>query len=380
MNRLNTDKMNFYINKCLLLAGIILLAAGCDSMNDKHRPWLENGETIYIGKIDSLKSFAGDQRALFRYWISDPRVKTLTVSWALGKESLEIDVPSHAPEEPFEIYIGKNEKNIAEGNHTFRWTARDSHGNRSVVFENGASVYGQRYRSRLTSRPLLGAEAIGNDVTLTWGGMTDDDEVGIRVQYTTHTTETPAVRYFTSAEATSALIPDVKLTSPLTCQTLYLPEPTAIDTFATDAQKAAIQSTINVVLNKPVTHSDADPAANTGQMAVDGVTSGNPTRWVSNSSNSEHWIEVDLQGAFSINAFRMWRDLGNAAQRMKQFRLQAWKDGVWQNIVAEDNNEVAIYYKEFESITTDKVRLYIPPYTDNRARVFEIEVYSIIRF
>jgi hypothetical protein len=141
-----------------------------------------------------------------------------------------------------------------------------------------------------------------------------------------------------------------------------------------------LQSTVNVVLNKPVTHSDADPAANTGQMAVDGVTSGNPTRWVSDTSNNEHWIEIDLQGTFAINAFRMWRDLSNATQHMKQFRLQARVDGAWLNVVSEDNNEVAIYYKEFDSVTTDRVRLYIPPYQDNRTRVFEIEVYSIIKY
>jgi hypothetical protein len=348
-------------------------------MNDKHKSYLEDGEIIYIGKVDSLNAFAGDERILFRYYISDPRVKTLTVSWSLGKESLEMDIPAHLPLVPFDVYIGRNEKTITEGSHTFQWVARDEHGNKSVIFENGANIYGQRYKSRLTNRPLLGAEAVGNDVTLTWGGITSDEEVAIRVGYT-NTAEATIVKDYTSAEASSVVIPDVKLTAPVTYQTLYLPEPAAIDTFSTEPQKVSVQSTVNVVLNKPVTHSDADPAANTGQMAVDGVTSGNPTRWVSDNSNSEHWIEVDLQGSFSINAFRMWRDLSNAAQHMKQFRLQVWVNEAWTDVVTEDNNEVAIYYKEFESVTTDKVRLYIPAYTDNRTRVLEIEVYSIVRF
>jgi hypothetical protein len=373
--------MNLHIKKWPVLIGIVLIpTGGCENMNDKHKSWLQEGEIIYIGKVDSLKAFSGDERVLFRYWISDPRVKTLTVSWDLGKESLEINVPEHAPAQPFEIYIGKNKKNISEGSHTFQWISRDNHGNRSVVFENGANVYGQRYRERLSNRPLISAEAIGNDVTLTWGGITDEEEIGLLVNYTTTANEN-AVKSCTSAEASSVVITGVKLTAPITYRTLYLPEPTAIDTFSTAPLKVSVQSTINVALNKPVTHSDADPAANTGQMAVDGITSGNATRWVSDNSNGEHWIEIDLQASFSINAFRMWRDLSNAVQRMKQFRLQAWTDdGAWTDIVAEDNNEVAIYYKEFESITTDRVRLYIPPYTDNRTRVFEIEIYSIVRF
>jgi hypothetical protein len=372
--------MKFQINSLVILACIILATVGCKDMNDKHREYLENGEIIYIGKVDSLYAFPGNERIMFRYWISDPRVKTLTVSWSLGQESLEINVPEHLPEEYFEVYIGKNEKNIAEGSHTFQWIARDDHDNRSVVFENGANVYGSRYKSRLSNRSLLSAEAEGTDVTMSWGGMTDDDEIGIVVNYT-NTSDLAVTGNFTSVEASSPIVlPDVKLTSPVTYQTLYLPEPTAIDTFLTDPEKASIQSTVNVVLNKPVTHSDAEPAANTGQMAVDGVTSGNPTRWVSNNSNSEHWIEVDLQGTFAINAFRMWRDLSSATQRMKQFRLQAWVEGAWIDVVSEDNNEVAIYYKDFDSVTTDRVRLYIPAYQDNRTRVLEIGVYSIIRY
>jgi hypothetical protein len=372
--------MNSHINSLLILTCIVFAATGCEDMNDKHKGYLENGEIIYIGKVDSLYAFPGDEQILFRYWISDPRVKTLTVSWLLGKESLEIDVPEHAPEERFDVYIGKNGKTIAEGSHTFQWIARDLHGNRSVTFENGANVYGPRYRSRLTNRPLLGAEAEGTDVTMTWGGMTDDDEVGIVVNYT-NTAGVAVIGNYTSEEVSSPIVlSDVKLDAPVTYQTLYLPEAAAIDTFSASALKADVQSTVNVVLNKPVTHSDADPVANTGQMAVDGVTSGNPTRWVSDNSNNEHWIEVDLQGTFSINAFRMWRDLSSATQRMKQFRLQAWVDNAWLDVASEDNNEVAIYYKEFDSVTTEKVRLYVPAYPDNRTRVFEIEVYSIIRY
>jgi hypothetical protein len=246
MNLLNFDKMKFQINSLLILACMILATTGCEDMNDKHKAWLENGEIIYIGKIDSLYSFSGDERIMFRYWISDPRVKTLAVTWSLGKESLEIDVPAHLPGEYFDVYIGKNEKSIAEGSHTFQWIAKDNHSNRSVVFEHGADVYGPRYKSRLSNRPLLSARAEGTDVTMTWGGMIDDDEVGIIVNYT-NTTGAPVVRHYTSEEVSSPIVlSDVKLTSPVTWQTLYLPEPTAIDTFSTDPEEVSVQSAVNV--------------------------------------------------------------------------------------------------------------------------------------
>jgi hypothetical protein len=378
--------MNFQIKRVkrvkrvLISVCMILAAAGCEKMNDKHKPYLENGEIAYIGKVDSLKAFAGDERILFQYWISDPRVKALHISWALGKESVEIPVPAHLPAEPFELYIGKNEKNIAEGNYTFNWVSLDHHGNRSIIFETAANVYGQRYKSRLLDRPLISAsvEEHGTDVTLTLGGITDDDEVGVNVSYTTTSDVDVTIRY-KSNEATSAVIPDVKLTAPVTYSTLYIPEPGAIDTFSTVSPKVDIMSLVNVVLNKPVTHSDANAGNQGGDMTVDGDKT-IASRWVSDNSHNAHWIEVDLQGSFSINGFRMWRDQSNATQKMKQFSLQAWINDEWADIFSEDNNEAAEYYKEFENVTTGKVRLYIPPYNDNRTRLIEIEVYSIIKY
>ena len=372
--------MKNIINFCIIIICIIFAATSCEKMNDKHRPWLENGEIIYIGKVDSLQSFSGNERILFQYWISDPRVKTLHISWALGRESLEIPIPVHLPTDTFELYIGgiDNQIKIDEGNHTFNLVTYDHHGNKSVIFETTANVYGQSYQNRLDNRPMVSAEANGDDVTLTWGGINNNDEIAINVNYTT-ASDIPATLRYTSSEATSVVIPSVKLTEPITYQTMFLPEPSAIDTFVSGWQKIDIQTTINVVLNKPVTHSDFNVPGQEGQMAVNGDRT-TATRWVSDDSNNEHWIEVDLQGTYTINAFGMWRDMSNVAQQMQMFRLQAWIDGEWVDVVSEDDNRFVVYYTEFDAVTTDRVRFYIPPYLNNRLRLNQIEVYSIIRF
>jgi len=371
--------MNFRIKKLSILIGIILATVSCEKMNDKHKTWLENGEIVYIGKVDSLKAFAGDERILFRYWISDPRVKKLNISWSLGKESLEIPVPAHLPAEHLELYIGKNEKSIVEGIHTFNWVTWDQHGNKSIVFETTTNVYGQRYQSRLTNRSVINANAAGTDVTVTWGGKLDDEEVELILDYTT-TSDVQVTMRYTSDEATSVLLPNVKLTAPIMYRTLYIPEPTAIDTFSAESQKIDVQTRVNVVLNKPVTHSDANLPTQGGEMAIDGDRTSSESRWVSDASNLEHWIDIDLQGTYTISAFAIWRDIATATQRMPQFCLQAWIDGEWVDAFCEQNNTMAEYYREIESVTTDRVRFYVPPYTNNRVRLFELEVYSIIKY
>ncbi len=129
---------------------------------------------------------------------------------------------------------------------------------------------------------------------------------------------------------------------------------------------------VNVAKNKPVRYSDVSLTDNTSQMPAFGVKFGNTPRWVSNDSNTEHWMEIDLQGTYAVNACKIWRE-----NNVKQFRLQAKVNGAWVDVVSEDNDHKADYYKEFKSVSTDKVRFYVPAYANNRVRLSNIEVYSI---
>ena len=93
---------------------------------------------------------------------------------------------------------------------------------------------------------------------------------------------------------------------------------------------------------------------------------------------NEHWIEIDLQDYYSIFAIKLFRQ--SNAQSMPMWRFQAWIDGGWVNVISHDNNSILIYYEEFEPVTTNKVRWYLPAYQNNTARLFEIEVYSIVEY
>lgn len=134
---------------------------------------------------------------------------------------------------------------------------------------------------------------------------------------------------------------------------------------------------INVVLNKSVRTSDNLNNDLTGIRAVDGARTGG--RWVSLDNTNAHWLEIDLQGTFSINELRLWRDFSTATKKMPRFSLQVL-DGVgsWVDVVTETNNTVDPYTTTFTSVTTNMVRWYLPSYVDNMVRLFEIEVYGII--
>ena len=138
--------------------------------------------------------------------------------------------------------------------------------------------------------------------------------------------------------------------------------------------KKVFYDEFNVVLNKTIAEESDCLSPYNGQKAIDGDRSGASSRWVSDDSNSEHYIVIDLGRNFTISSFQMWRDLSSPTQNMPQYRLQAWVDGVWKTVFSEDN--ALTYSGVFEPVATDKIRLYFPAYTNNRIRLFELEVYG----
>ena len=353
---------------------------GCEKMNDRHDKYLKEGEIIYIGRVDSALAFPGDERILFHYWISDPRAKTVTVTWSNGKESYTLPIPPHESTDPLTIQIGKNERVIPEGNYTFLWVSKDEKDNTSIVLEKNARVYGARYRETLSDHIILDAQAVDNNVEIKWAASTSEEEAGVAVTYVNRAGTAITVDYPVTGLSTTVL-DNVDFSVRPTYQTKYLPTPNAIDTFSMPPKEIPFAAVVNVALGKPVTatpSNDPAAAAQRAENAVNGNIAGD--RWVSTTQPGDiHWLEIDLQGEYSINSFKMWNGANTNydSYPIYDFDLQAWVDGEWKTIVSARDNQNGIYTANFPAVTTTKVRLYI---TRGGARLYEIEVYSIIYY
>ena len=71
------------MNKYFLL---LLLAAtafqSCKKMDDIYREFYESGETVYVGKADSIKVRGGNERVELTWLLlSDPKVASYKVYW-----------------------------------------------------------------------------------------------------------------------------------------------------------------------------------------------------------------------------------------------------------------------------------------------------------
>ena len=143
----------------------------------------------------------------------------------------------------------------------------------------------------------------------------------------------------------------------------------------------------NIALNKPTTANSSYTPSYLPSNAVDGNTT--TTQWFVNFGVSGDvsyiplpaWIEVDLQGSYTIDSFRIFE----VTKAMKDFNFEVWDAtlnsgaGGWTSALTVTGNPATplTTFKTFAPVTTAKVRLYVTGHNStNYMRVLELEVYG----
>ncbi|MGV8090446.1 MAG: discoidin domain-containing protein [Mangrovibacterium sp.] len=145
---------------------------------------------------------------------------------------------------------------------------------------------------------------------------------------------------------------------------------------STDVAIFDLANIVNIAVNKPAKTSDDLSASYPARNAVDGVIS-HASRWVSQTAG-EHWIEIDLQQEYNIVSFKTWIGAnGTFSYPIPNFSFQAMINDVWTNIVDVTGNSDPQYETIFPVIKTSKVRYFVPDYSNNQVRLYEIAVYAL---
>ena len=361
----------------LFLAGICIFLK-CSDMNDKHDIYLSEGERIYIGKIDSLNIYPGKNRVKLEYWVTDPRIQTVVFKWMPFNDSLVMRLERTASTDSFEVFLGEN-NSLNEGNYTLTTVAKDNKGNTSIAAQKTFRVYGEQYNSSLADRILRSVEY--NEDTgleLDYSSIIYEDNVGIELTYTNLNNKSISLLLSNEQLSNSIIISDIDVSHGASYKTVYAPQGMSVDSFYTASKKINIYSIENVALNKPVRVS-AHSGSNEGKYAVDGVIS-HASRWLSPASG-EHWIEIDLLEDYSIFSFKtIMGSLGNINFPVPNFIFQAEVDGDWIDVVEIKGNTDPEHSISFPEVTTRKVRYFVPNYSGNQVRLYEIYVYTRIEY
>lgn len=259
-------------NHISLVVIAILLMIRCSDMNDVHKEYLEGGERLYIGKVDSIMVLPGDERFMLRFWIPDPRAKSVTFYWVPEDDSLYYELQRISPDHPFEVVIGGpgNDKTIKEGNYTLQAITSDNLGHYSLRGEKIINVYGQKYRASLLNRLQNGSEynPDENSLKLEFSGPFNDDDIGVEVSYTDTEGIVKTIKFADSLLVSPVSFSGLDVTKEISYRTMYIPDSLAIDTFYTVYAPIEV---INRALNKSVVISGVNNVRKSADSAVNAI-------------------------------------------------------------------------------------------------------------
>lgn len=233
--------------RSLMAIFLLLGAAGitaCSKMNDLHDKYLREGETIYVSRLDAVNVRAGQNRVLFRYVNKDPKVARLLVYWRSRQDSAMLDLPPGTGD-TLSVVVG----NLPEDNYNFELITMTKESRYpSVPYEVSGNVYGDRFQATLQDRAVSRKELVEENSRLTVKWVRAPQyAVLTEVSYTDLGGN--AVVKKVPVTDTMSVIEGVA-SGDVQYRTLFLPEPNAIDTFATSFRPLEPIVVEGVALNK----------------------------------------------------------------------------------------------------------------------------------
>ncbi|MDR1415421.1 MAG: discoidin domain-containing protein [Odoribacteraceae bacterium] len=296
------------MNKSFLFGALLLACAACDDMTDIYRDYLDRGETIYIGRVDSLQLFPGNGRVMLAWEINaDPKLVECIVYIDGRADSVVVPIIRDAEggRQAMSVVV----EGLSERGHIFEIRTRDANGNVSLKTEKSAICYGARYVASLSNRAVVGQEADPGEVRVSWGMA--ENAIGVEMNYVNNVGVPVSVVVL--PEETVSVFADYVSGGEFSYSTLYLPVPTSIDTFRAapvvmNFARAAVPLTNkgDWTLVEETSHGSYGWTFDGGAWAFDGD---NSTGWHSGWSGEmlPQWITIDLGDVYTLAAVELYR-------------------------------------------------------------------------
>lgn len=211
----------------IFLALIISVLISCKKWDD-FKKYIDKGEVLYTGKMDSVKTYSGKERVMLEGLLkSDPKLNKIAIYWDNDKDSVVYDYTKQSPG----IDTFRRTFPVSEGVKSFKIITYDTQGNKSVnVFAVGTS-YGNNFRKRMSDRPITSLSYSAAGTTINWDQM--DLSAGPQYTEIEYTAGTETKRLITPISEASTTLQGVSVVPPIRYRTIFKPDATSIDTFST---------------------------------------------------------------------------------------------------------------------------------------------------
>jgi hypothetical protein len=215
--------------KCYLILFVLFFSGlfGCSKMDDTYKDFIKDGERIYVGRVDSLKTRAGLNRVQLSWLaISDRRVEKATVFWNNRTSSKDVPIQKTAGIDVIEVIL----TDMPEENYSFELITYDSNNNFSMPVNITSRVYGDQYVRSLYNRPILSVEKSTDALQINWD-VASTGTVNSEIEYTDVSGVTRTIHAKRDESVTK--IAGHKNNTSFKYRTLFKPEPLALDSVYT---------------------------------------------------------------------------------------------------------------------------------------------------
>jgi len=220
---------NIYKYKHLLwVLAVLVFGSFLSSCSDwdSFKEYTESGEINYIGKMDSVKVFAGKGRVrLTGNLLADPKIVKTKIWWNDGRDSIEFPIEKKPGIEKFDKIFA-----VDEGIKSFKIVTYDAAGNSSVDVNAVGASYGDVFRRRLSNRLINNLIFNAAHPSIEWEPI--DLSTGAHSMEVEYMVDGEIRRVVSSASESRTLLDGLTTTTNIKYRTIYQPEPNSIDTFA----------------------------------------------------------------------------------------------------------------------------------------------------
>lgn len=211
----------------LLIFILVLIGGACDDMLDSIQPYLDKGEIVYVGKVDSLFTRVGHNRieliARLKSGFTQIKCKVIVTDPDGIEDTLYYDMKRQNGEQ----YLKYMFNELKEGQYDFSVIMFDAHGNKSLAELAEGYSYGSFYQSTLFNRRLNEVQVRDGNIILNWKSV--DNALYTLVTYKSSKGEEKTIKVPINEYQT--VIEDYFPGGTFSWVTVYKPGETALDEF-----------------------------------------------------------------------------------------------------------------------------------------------------
>lgn len=206
---------------------IIALFVSCDKDQYSYKKFIGGNEIVYAGLAEQIITRSGNLRVQIEWKKSiDPSVETYMLYWNNNKDSASVSSTDIDADSTYRYII----TGLPEYVQGFRIETVNDRGGRSIGQDiNSVRVFGPYYQSSLINRKLNDLKYFDTDSVRLYFLPVDSTVVYSKLRYRRSDGGADSIRFMED----SVTLPSYMVGSKPTIQSYYLPEATAIDTFAT---------------------------------------------------------------------------------------------------------------------------------------------------